>query len=174
LSKNIRYFFPDACKGLGSVPPVNPQEPPPFIITTTKRITTPTPITTTTRKPPSPTPPITTTRKPPTPITTSRTTPQTRSTTTPRTTTPPTPPTPPPFIPNNVPNTCNKDSCCDENKPKLVLPIPMNNGQGKSGGCTSYGTLSIPFEGMDADMLKSMTYGSDVKVILKSILQNLP
>jgi hypothetical protein len=170
---NIRYFFPDGCKGFDfkQQPSINTpvivKKPDPPIrppITTTPKPVTPVREPSTSNpnflrpkvEPPAPV------RNPPTP----RPTPPTPRPTPP---TPKTPATAPPVVkptPRSqltppADNTCKADSCCDDHKPKLVIPIQL---KGKSGETV---------EGLDADLLRSLTNGGDSKALIRSILQNI-
>lgn len=176
-SQNIRYFFPDGCKGAAPTSGTQPQKP--FV-----QVKDPEPIRPITRPPSTPAP---------TPPTTKRPTPTTK------------PPTQPPkvFLPPKVPNqivdppkpaksvikpppvepvtststivennVCDAN-CCDSNKPMLVLPVPLKSGAAKSGSCGAFGKLKIPIEGIDIKSLELLAKGGDSKELVKSILKNI-
>jgi hypothetical protein len=199
-SKNIRYFFPDGCRGieipfdtLTNVPPTRTFEPPKetkFISSTprpdpiTTKITTaatatPKPIFNQSKIVPNNLPnrnSIETVTKLPAKIV------QEAATTTAKPTTTKFTPQPSQQVPVIVSppegRTCQKQQqCCsdDDSVAKLVLPVALKNTQ--SGACQSFAKLIIPIEGLSQESLKSLTNGFsngiDTSDLIKNVLKLL-
>ncbi|CRL01931.1 CLUMA_CG015311, isoform A [Clunio marinus] len=174
-SQNIRYFFPDGCKGSDiNVLPM----PPPFVFKETEIPVSP---------PKEETKLITEEAFPPINVVVPPFVPIEPPTTTPK---PPPPPTtrppPPPVVVTSAPlftkvpaslisKNINQNCCCsdDDSIPKLVLKAPMKSLGKSSDSCEKYVKLIIPVEGLNPDSLKSLTKGSDTSEIIKSVLQSL-
>lgn len=65
-------------------------------------------------------------------------------------------------------NVC--DAKCGDNKPQLVLPVPLKN---KSGQCGDFGKLSVPIKGIPLESLKKLTEDGDYEDLVKSILKDI-
>lgn len=196
-SGNIRYFFPDGCKGsdikmapivlpiptatpvkifIKEVDGIKPPETkiPPFIQPQPPTVVvppfTPAPVT----NPPTRKPVLVT--FPPTPRPIPPVTPKPVIVETPKVITR----IPVPIesilrVPSNqVKDSCQK-SCCsdDENVAKLILPIPMKSFGKSAGSCESFAKLIIPVDGLNPDSLRSLTRGSDTSELIRTVLQSL-
>lgn len=156
-SRNIRYFFPDGCKGtMSDALPKAPAAP--FIRVKTDASKPPTP-----RRPIPPRssvqPPPAKSYQPPAvntiPVTLRSTNKQSFE--------------PSPATSNIVQkNVC--DVQCGDNKPRLVLPVILKN---KSGQCGDFGKITVPIKGIPLESLKKLSEGGDYEDLVKSIMEDI-
>lgn len=65
-------------------------------------------------------------------------------------------------------NVC--DAQCGDNKPRLVLPVPLKN---KSGKCGDFGKLTVPIKGIPLESLKKLAEDGDYEDLVKSIMKDI-